>query len=565
MFRAIHRFLCNATIRMLVLSVLVLISGLVMLMSALGVKALSDSGKVLDASHIYLQEVIELSKANDQFMRLRLRLGRQYEYQEAGHDTQARDEAASVQKALVASQQHFQRFQGLAGQHGFETEVGRVVSAYQALQEQGLTPLVQALAANDLPRYRRHHVDVTVGLSRAFEQHMASYLSLLEQHEVEQADLAAQARQRATIAMLAVLGFCLLLALLADRYVVGYVRKPLNLIRDHCKRIATGDLTGRIELFGRSCVGALFPYMREMQAQLVNTVSQVRHGVDEIHNGAQEISAGNNDLSSRTEQQAASLQETAASMEELSSTVTQSADHAQQVRQMAATAGGAAEKGGKAVEQVVTTMQDIAEHSRRIGEIIGVIDSIAFQTNILALNAAVEAARAGEQGRGFAVVAAEVRALAQRSANSAREIKELIQASEATVGAGTQLAASTGQIMAELLRSVRDVNGLVEEMAAAAQEQAGGISQVNIAVGQMDQVTQQNAALVEQSAAAAASLEQQAGLLHQAVAVFRLPAEGEVIELDPSVVGGQVSHQVGGLANDPSAGRPAVAQPLYLG
>ncbi|QNP58500.1 methyl-accepting chemotaxis protein [Paenacidovorax monticola] len=293
--------------------------------------------------------------------------------------------------------------------------------------------------------------------------------------------------------------------------------------REALRRVAEGDLThaGAREVGG--AVG-LMAELSRMQASLRRLVTQVRDSTVSITHASTEIAQGNNDLSARTESQASALEETAASMEELSSTVHQNADNARQANQLAMSASTVAVQGGEVVSQVVDTMRGINDSSRKIADIIGVIDGIAFQTNILALNAAVEAARAGEQGRGFAVVAGEVRSLAQRSAEAAKEIKGLITASVERVEQGTQLVDKAGETMTEVVTAIRRVTDIMGEISAASSEQSAGVSQVGEAITQMDQATQQNAALVEQSAAAADSLKTQAQDLLQAVAVFRLDA-----------------------------------------
>jgi methyl-accepting chemotaxis protein-1 (serine sensor receptor) len=301
--------------------------------------------------------------------------------------------------------------------------------------------------------------------------------------------------------------------------------EPLHRLIDNIRHIADGDLVHSIDVVGTNEMGQLAASLRHMQSELVSTVSDVRNGANAIYSGASEISIGNNDLSSRTEQQAASLEETAASMEELTATVKQNAENARQASQLALSASETAQKGGKVVDNVVRTMNDIASSSKKIADITSVIDGIAFQTNILALNAAVEAARAGEQGRGFAVVAGEVRNLAQRSAQAAKEIKGLIEDSVNKVDTGSTLVESAGETMGEIVNAVTRVTDIMGEIASASDEQSRGIDQVGLAVSEMDRVTQQNAALVEESAAAASALEEQASRLTQAVAVFRINQE----------------------------------------
>jgi len=303
------------------------------------------------------------------------------------------------------------------------------------------------------------------------------------------------------------------------------VMTPLNSSINHIQHIAQGDLTQPIMVEGRNEMTQLAASLHNMQQSLVRTVTNVREGSDAIFTGASEIAAGNNDLSARTEQQAASLEQTAASMEQLTATVKQNAENARQASQLALSASETAEKGGNVVAGVVKTMSEIAGSSKKIADITSVIDGIAFQTNILALNAAVEAARAGEQGRGFAVVAGEVRNLAQRSAQAAKEIKGLIDDSVNRVNVGSQLVGTAGETMSDIVSAVTRVTDIMGEIASASDEQSRGIDQVGQAVTEMDRVTQQNASLVEESAAAAASLEDQASRLSQSVSVFRIKRE----------------------------------------
>jgi len=313
----------------------------------------------------------------------------------------------------------------------------------------------------------------------------------------------------------------------------GIVR-PIQDAVTVAETVAGGDLTHVFEGRTKDETGALLRALRHMNDSLVNIVSQVRVGTDTIATASGEINAGNLDLSSRTEQQASALEETAASMEELTTTVRQNAENARQANQLAIAASEVATKGGAVVGEVVTTMSAINDSSKKIVDIITVIDGIAFQTNILALNAAVEAARAGEQGRGFAVVAGEVRTLAQRSAAAAKEIKELITASVANVDTGAKLVDTAGATMEQVVNSIRRVTDIMAEITSASQEQTGGIEQVNGAIGQMDEATQQNAALVEEAAAAAGALQDQATRLAEAVGIFKI-AGGAMIAPAPAL------------------------------
>lgn len=405
-------------------------------------------------------------------------------------------------------------------------------SSYQLLTR-AIVPMYDALKAGRGDEY--------VQLSNQPRRELRrNFTAAIEQYNTEIDKLIRDDKQQITgwvdtcrNVLIAALVIGLLIVFLTDRYLVRYLVKPLECIQAHLQILADGKLQTRIMDMGKNCAGKLVPFIQDMQDNWVRTVSDIRSSSHEIYRSAGEIAAGNTDLSSRTEEQASALEQTAASMEELSAVVKQNADNASQASQLAQTASQDANKGGEIVGHVVSTMNNISASSQKIVDIIAVINSIAFQTNILALNAAVEAARAGEQGRGFAVVASEVRNLAQRSAQSAKEIEGLIAASADSVKTGSEQVALAGEAMAKIVRDVTNVTDIMGEIASASAEQSKGITQVGQAVVEMDSVTQQNAALVEQSSAASASLEEQARRLTEIVSIFQLPTANEPPSVQP--------------------------------
>jgi methyl-accepting chemotaxis protein len=371
-------------------------------------------------------------------------------------------------------------------------------------------------------------------LSTQAAAELASFIGM-QKRQTQDAIDQANASHRATVVIISVVGLSMMvLAVLLSWSLTASITRPLQTAVEATDRIAHGDLVSDIvtdKSSTREETSLLLNGLLAMRNSLATIVSQVRHGADNIQTGANEIASGNADLSHRTETQASNLQQTAASMEELSATVTNNADTARQANQMASSASAAASNGGVVVGQVVATMEEITIASRKIADIIGVIDGIAFQTNILALNAAVEAARAGEQGRGFAVVASEVRSLAGRSAEAAREIKRLIGASVEKIENGSRLVGAAGESMNDIVTQVKGVADLIGAISASAQEQTAGIAQINQAIMQLDNVTQQNAALVEEAAAAADSLNQQAVRMVEVVSTFKLA--GTIGESNP--------------------------------
>ncbi len=405
-------------------------------------------------------------------------------------------------------------------------EVERASLPRIAKAESAILPLMAKAAElglnNDAAGATRMLIQDVRPLQHEWVNALNDLVSLEEKLSSEAEQKADDAYRSARLLMALLSAAAIACGVFIGWYVTRGVTRPIDAAVKVAQTVAAGDLTSRIAVTTKDETGRLLQSLKDMNDSLVKIVGEVRRGTDAIATASGQIASGNLDLSSRTEEQASSLEETASSMEELTGTVKQNADNARQASMLAVSASEIAVKGGDVVSQVVDTMGAINDSAKKIVDIIGVIDGIAFQTNILALNAAVEAARAGEQGRGFAVVAAEVRTLAQRSAAAAKEIKHLIGDSVEKVDTGAKLVDEAGATMNEIVASVRRVSDIIAEITAASQEQTSGIEQINQAIAQMDQVTQQNAALVEEAAAASDSLQGQAGHLSQMVGVFKL-------------------------------------------
>lgn len=428
---------------------------------------------------------------------------------------------SSLEEQAVEVQGVFEEFFAMPIPSEHQALVKRVKADYEKLFHEGIEPQLSAMKSGNLDVYAGL-ADKANALNETFYASEVDYFVTVEKQGSQLYQDFQGTALALNVAIVMSIVVSLVLIVLVLWGVTINVLRPLRRVIEHFEHMAAGDLSARIEKRGTNEIGQLFTALARMQEGLVRTVHKVRSGSHRIHDGARHIARGNVDLSSRTEQQAASLEETASSMEQLTATVTQNADNARQASQLSQSASRTAERGGAVVGEVVDTMRDISDSSHKIVGIIDVIDSIAFQTNILALNASVEAARAGEQGRGFAVVASEVRTLASRSSDAAKEIRGLIEASVTRVDAGTRLVDEAGTTMADIVAAVRRVNDIMDEIASASQEQSNGISQVNQAIVQMDQVTQQNASLVQQAATGASGLENDADALREAVALFRL-------------------------------------------
>jgi methyl-accepting chemotaxis protein len=513
----------NLTVRFSLMSALALFSCMIVVGAGVGIFALGRANQSTEFVHQIAQRTLLINDAYKDTTRTRSALTRAYaNLKEKNEDSIKESAFKSAQNTYERGLKTLDAFAALPDLPGQDPAIKtELIESAKALS--GLLKQANDLLRNgDAAAYSElNDKQINPGGGR-FSAALDKYQKLA----ITLNDHAADERQKEynMVVWLVVTGLvgAMLLVLAVHFMLRNIVLAPLNRAVHLLDQVANGDLTAKVEVDSANEIGRLFASIRSMQQGLLNTVSRVRTSSESIDTSAKEIAAGNMDLSSRTEQQASSLEETAASMEQLTGTVRQNAENAMQANQLAHSASGTASRGGQVVAQVVDTMQAINESSKKIVDIISVIDGIAFQTNILALNAAVEAARAGEQGRGFAVVASEVRSLAQRSAAAAKEIKALIDASVEKVAAGSQLVEQAGMTMSDVVDSVQRVTDIVGEIAEASREQSTGIEQVNQAITQMDETTQQNAALVEQAAAAAQSLQAQATNLVGAVSIFKI-------------------------------------------
>ncbi|WP_147487785.1 methyl-accepting chemotaxis protein, partial [Burkholderia pseudomallei] len=499
---------------------LVLVAALV---GGLGLYALNHASRSLDAiAHGDLPTIHTLDDASSYLLRSRVALDRFKTLSEAGNADEAKKVLARAQELYAKSTQNWQAYMAASKESIDSALTDELAARYATLAKEGVEPEFAAAGAGDLAAYHAIADTKISPMFVAYDKAAAAVIAAYSKRAESRFD-ATQARISLMIALIAAGIAAAFLMVIGIRFALrGLIVQPLNVAIAQFERIAAGDLTQATRIAGNNEIGRLFQGIGRMQTAVGDMVKAVHRGAEAVDLGAREISSGNADLSARTESQAASLQETASSMEQLTGTVRQNAENARQASQLAVNASDIATQGGEVVGQVVTTMQDIATSSSKVADIIGTIEGIAFQTNILALNAAVEAARAGEQGRGFAVVAGEVRSLAQRSATAAKEIKQLIGDSAHKVQSGSALVERAGATMAEIVQAVRRVTDIMGEISAASEEQSTGIVQVNRAVSQMDAVTQQNAALVEQAAAAAASLEDQTRQMKQIVSAWRV-------------------------------------------
>ncbi|MBJ7221305.1 MULTISPECIES: methyl-accepting chemotaxis protein [unclassified Brenneria] len=526
-------WLRNISIRKVLLTTLALFLLLWGGVSWLAISSLSQVSQLLETSQIQKKNSNIMSHGVESYFRTAVRLFMAADLHQSGDIEKTQGMLKGATEAINVSQNDLELFKSQPQSGVLPEQVDDIVRHWTNIITE-MRNMTALLESGNIDQYRNAVRSTLPPISIEFGKATEKYTEQLSANDETNSQQIHQLVKTCQRVLIAALIIGLMMLLMTDRYLVSCLLIPLENIKKQFQTLSAGQLHHAIADFGRNNIGQLIPYLREMQESLIRTVSTIRDSASSIYQGAGEISSGNSDLSSRTEQQASALEETAASMEQLGATVKLNTDNVKQANTLAQEASGMAHKGGNIVDDVVTTMQDITASSQKIADITSVINGIAFQTNILALNAAVEAARAGEQGRGFAVVAGEVRSLAQRSAQAAKEIEELITESVSRINTGSGQVALAGETMHNIVRSVTRVTDLMGEISSASEEQSRGISQVAQAVTEMDSVTQQNASLVQESAAAAASLEDQARQLTEAVAVFQLTESGAAGDHRPS-------------------------------
>ncbi|MYM41023.1 methyl-accepting chemotaxis protein [Duganella qianjiadongensis] len=500
-----------------VMAMLGILTALLGGMSVIGLHTVNSDLREVNTNA--MPSALAIDKAQINLLRARLSLDRVSMHIDAADTEKTMQRAEDFIKQSDAAWAEYLALPADAEEQALAAEMTR---RRHAFLNQGLQPLLQALRAGEREKADQLIMTVNIGLFSAL-QDSAAVLTDFQSRSSSRAFADSQQNFRTQLWLTGGIGALALLMMVLGSYsLLQSVMGPVHSLMQHFRRIAEGDLSAHISVRGQDEMSALMRGLESMQEKLALTVREVRDGASAISVASSEIAAGNLDLSRRTENQAANIEETASSLEQLTATVQHNAENAQQSSTLAREAAVVAERGGQIVGQVVSTMDEIRASSTRIADIIGVIDGIAFQTNILALNAAVEAARAGEQGRGFAVVATEVRSLAHRSAEAAKDIKALITASVQRVDAGSVLVDEAGNTMVQIVHGIQQVAANMQEISAAGREQEAGIEQINHAVGDLDALTQQNAALVEQAAAASQAMHEQAERLASAVAAFRL-------------------------------------------
>lgn len=519
----------NIKISIGLLIVLALFTLMQMLASSLGLYFLKDTNLNIQALSYNVNEQKALNATRDAFTRARVIIDLVTLAKTHGDNVDTTKTMADIHKELSTAEAQFQLFWDIPGLSTQQPEVGNVVKKAYEQQMAVITKNSDFLATlsdpNELKKASADNRAATLAIRANWDKEYKDYLTAT-QNNLER---VVNESHRAYSVAIVVMSLLLILAVVLFFVIHGWLRsvlvRPLQRVAQHFSEIGKGDLTGIIQVANHNEIGLLCAALQEMQAGLSETVLSIRHGAESINIGTHEIAAGNGDLSGRTEEQAAAVVQTAASMEQISSTVRLNTDNARQASNMIQDTTGVVCGGEAQMQGMMGKMNAISQSAQKMREIISVIDSIAFQTNILALNAAVEAARAGQSGRGFAVVAGEVRNLAKRCTDSAKEITTLINESTDYIQEGAALADKTSQTMGDISNAIGKVNIMMESIALASEEQSIGVEQIRVAITQMDQVTQQNAALVEEVATTASGVEEQANLLLQSVSIFKLKAE----------------------------------------